>query len=176
MVISFGRLKPKSGIHCLLVSGSKFCRGLLLAISLAPAIALAQSPPLAEPLVDSELEEQEDPRIGSDPTRSAALTQFTTGIENREPVDQVTFVKNDIRQIYFFSDLRGLTGTRVVHRWLYLGQVIAEVEFQVAGPRWRVWSSKELDPESVGDWTVEIVIEGDEVIASEVFTYSAASD
>ena len=103
------------------------------------------------------------------------VMQFTTGVENREPLDQVTFVKNDIEKIYLFSDLRGLAGQTVTHRWSYKGQTMAEVAFEVRGPRWRVWSSKELRLDWLGDWTVEIVSQDGEVLAAETFTYSASS-
>jgi hypothetical protein len=118
----------------------------------------------------------------------SVLAQFTTGVENREPIDQVTFVENDARKVFFFTDLRGLAGRTVLHRWIYDGNVVAEVRFEVDGPRWRVWSSKDLLPDWIGDWTVEIVIAGsegsegegdaanateEEVIAAETFTYSA---
>ena len=101
-----------------------------------------------------------------------ALAQFTTGIEDREPVDQITFVPNDVHKIFFFSDLRGLAGQTVRHRWIYDGKTMAEVSFDVRGPRWRIWSSKELLPDWIGNWTVEIVTADDEVLATETFTYS----
>lgn len=103
-----------------------------------------------------------------------ALAQFTTAVEDREPVDQVTFVGNDIRKIYFFSDLRELGGRTVIHRWLHGDAVRAEVAFEVQGPRWRVWSSKEMLEDWLGDWTVEIVTDDGEVIAAETFTYKDA--
>jgi hypothetical protein len=104
--------------------------------------------------------------------RPSALTQFTTAVENREPIDQVTFVPHNTQTITFFSDLRGLQGTTVRHRWVYDGKTMAEVDFGIRGARWRVWSSKDLVAEWIGDWTVEIVTETGEVIAAETFTYS----
>ncbi len=101
-----------------------------------------------------------------------AIAQFTTGIENREPIDQVTFVKNDVERVYFFTDLRVLDGRTINHRWLYNGKVMADVTFEVRGPRWRVWSSKKLLPDWIGDWTVEIVTAEGEVIAADSFTDS----
>lgn len=101
-----------------------------------------------------------------------ALAQFTTAIENREPIDQVTFVQNDVRKVFFYTDLRGLEGQTINHRWLYDGTVRADVAFEVRGPRWRVWSSKQMLPDLIGDWTVEIVTQEGEVIASETFTYT----
>jgi hypothetical protein len=100
------------------------------------------------------------------------LMQFTTGVENREPLDQVTFVETNIDKIYLFSDLRELTGQTVTHRWSYKGETMAEVAFVVRGPRWRVWSSKDLRSNWVGDWKVEIIAEGGEVLAAETFTYT----
>ena len=101
------------------------------------------------------------------------LAQFTSGVENREPIDQVTFVENSAERIFFFTDLRGLAGQTVKHRWIYNGETKAEVNFDVRGPRWRVWSSKDLMPDWIGDWTVEIVTAEGEVLAAETFTYSA---
>ena len=112
----------------------------------------------------------------SDPVVAPTVViQFTTGIEDREPLDQVTFVESDIEKIYLFSDLRGLAGQIVTHRWSYKGQTMAEVAFEVRGPRWRVWSSKELRLDWLGDWTVEIVSQDGEVFAAETFTYSASA-
>ena len=104
----------------------------------------------------------------------SALAQFTTAVENREPVDQVSFVANDVREIILFSDLRQLQGRTVTHRWIHDGEVQAEVDFEVRGPRSRVWSSKALLEEWLGDWTVEIVTDDGEVIAAETFTYTDA--
>ncbi|MEM9177915.1 MAG: DUF2914 domain-containing protein [Myxococcota bacterium] len=109
-----------------------------------------------------------------DPLVPSALAQFTTAVENREPVDQISFVENDVRTIVFFSDLRQLQGRTITHRWRHGDVVRAEVDFEVGGPRWRVWSSKELLEDWLGDWTVEIVTDDGEVIAAETFTYTDA--
>ena len=63
--------------------------------------------------------------------RPSALAQFTTAVENREPIDQVTFVPHKTQTITFFSDLRGLQGTTVTHRWVYDGKAMAEVDFGI---------------------------------------------
>jgi len=133
-------------------------------------------------------EEDADIAPAVSPQGPSVLAQFTTGVENREPIDQVSFVENEAQKIFFFTDLRGLEGRTVLHRWIYDGNVVAEVSFDVRGPRWRVWSSKELLSDWIGDWTVEIVVTGpsdadgddgapvagiEEVIAAETFTFSA---
>ena len=39
---------------------------------------------------------------------------FTSGIQNREPVDNLTSISNDQRRIYFFSELTGMVGETVL--------------------------------------------------------------
>lgn len=85
-----------------------------------------------------------------------ARSQFTTDIDDREPVDQVMVLDNSVTTVYFFTDVRGLEGQSVTHSWEYDGQVISKKEFKVKGPRWRVYSQKELDPSMTGKWTVII--------------------
>ncbi len=86
-----------------------------------------------------------------------ARALFTTRVERREPVDEVLVLDTRDRQVLFFTDLRGLQGRTVVHRWRHEGRTVAEVPFAVGGPRWRVYSRKRLDPGSVGRWTVVVV-------------------
>lgn len=86
-----------------------------------------------------------------------ARAQFTTAIEDREPVDQVHRLGTEHDRVVFFTELRGLEGRRVTHRWVHDGEVEARVDFEVGGPRWRVWSSKDLIPEWSGTWIVEVV-------------------
>ena len=140
-----------------------FLIGVLAALMLwvgSAGVAAAQD----EPTDPANVEADDVPSV---------LAQFTTAVEDREPVDQVTFVSNDVRKIFLYSDLRGMQGQTVTHRWVYDGKTVAEVSFEVRGPRWRVWSSKDLFEDWIGDWTVEIVSGDGEVVASETFTYSA---
>lgn len=111
----------------------------------------------------------------NDNTGEVARAQFTSAIEAREPVDKVSILSNDVNKIYFFSDLRNLQGQMVTHRWLLAGQVMAEVSFNVGGPRWRVNSSKALQPGWVGDWTVAVVDGADTVISEYTFKYIEAN-
>jgi hypothetical protein len=51
---------------------------------------------------------------------------------------------------------------------------MARVPFAVGAERWRVFSSKNLDPSWLGEWTVSVVDEEDRVLHSESFSYVAA--
>ncbi|MDH5651113.1 MAG: DUF2914 domain-containing protein [Gammaproteobacteria bacterium] len=99
---------------------------------------------------------------------------FTTAIENREPTDKLDQANNEQKQLYFFTELRDMSGQTAKHRWEYNGKVMAEVEFNVKGPRWRVWSSKTFNPEWTGDWKVSVINAAGEVISEKNLNYAAA--
>jgi len=103
---------------------------------------------------------------------SVAKSVFTTEIVDREPVNDLNSVSTDIKQIYFFTDIRNMSGNRVTHRWLHNGETRAEISFDVGGARWRVYSSKNLVAEWVGDWTVKVVDSEGAVIHEDSFVYS----
>lgn len=105
---------------------------------------------------------------------SVARAVFTTGIKDREPVDKLTTVSTDTDKVYFFTDLRNLSGHMIRHRWEYNGKTMATVEFGVGGPRWRVWSSKRLLPQWTGKWTVSVVDENGKVLGQASFEYKQA--
>ena len=104
---------------------------------------------------------------------SVARDAFTSAIEDREPVDNLTQIPNSQQRVYYFSDLRGLEGQIVTHRWEYNDQVMAEVKFKVGGPRWRVYSSKNLLPEWQGKWTVVVLDESGWPLKASMFEYVA---
>jgi len=121
-----------------------------------------------ETLLEGSAQEEEQGSVEP----GVALVQFTTAVEDREPVDAIAFLENEARSIIFYSDIRGYSGSTLLHRWEYQGQVMAEVPFVIGGDRWRVWSSKELLPAWIGDWTVSVVKADGEVIAAESFSYN----
>jgi hypothetical protein len=133
----------------------------------ASAQAPTGDPVPAEPLETAapEVEPSQDPSAPY-----VALARFTTAVENREPVDAVTFIGLSQESVTFFTDLRNMNGETVIHRWEFGGEIAAEVRFEVGGPRWRVWSTKTLGQDQIGTWTASVVNSAGEVLASESFT------
>lgn len=108
-------------------------------------------------------------------------TAFTSAIENKEPVSDMQQISSDISRVYFFTELTGLNGHTIIHRWEYNGQVLAEISFQVGGDRWRTWSSKNILASWTGKWQVSVLDEGGNIIEQSSFEYitpqaSSASD
>ncbi len=108
-----------------------------------------------------------------EPVRSPDIPRavFTTGIAEREPADNLDTLYTDVKTVYFFTELRNMSGKTVKHRWRHGGQVRAEVEFSVSGDRWRVHSSKKLVADWTGVWTAEVVGADGAVLASRSFSY-----
>ncbi|MCG6935473.1 MAG: DUF2914 domain-containing protein [Proteobacteria bacterium] len=100
---------------------------------------------------------------------------FTSAIENREPVDQISQLDDESGQIYFYTELRDMTGETARHRWEFNDRVVAEKAFEVKGPRWRVWSGQPFAPDRPGDWTVSVLNNANEIIARHVLPVAPAS-
>lgn len=105
---------------------------------------------------------------------SVARAIITSGISDREPVNELTSVGGDVPLVYLFTELRGMQGERITHRWEHDGQVVSEVGFDVKGQRWRVWSSKTVPAGTTGAWKVHVVNSSGEVLTTREFTCGTA--
>ena len=132
--------------------------------------ALVAAPGWAE--VDSEGLAEAD--VVATPNGRVARSTLTTAVIDREPQDTIETLTNDNVQILYFTEVRGATGDTITHRWEWNGTVVAEVPFAVQGPRWRIHSSKNLDPSWLGEWTVTAVDSSGRVLSQEQFTFSEA--
>ena len=114
-----------------------------------------------------------DPDAGtSEPGSGVPRAIFTTSVRELEPQDRVEVLDAATNgSVMFFSELVGLAGHTVRHRWIYNGRVMAEIPFAVSSQRWRVYSSKTLPPAWVGEWTVVVVDEQDRILERKSFSY-----
>lgn len=99
----------------------------------------------------------------------------TTGVADREPVNDLERVLDGNDKVLFFTELRDMEGQTIKHRWSHGGEVMAEVEFNVKGPRWRIWSSKNLIPEWAGAWSVAVIDGEGNSISEKSFEFAADS-
>lgn len=106
---------------------------------------------------------------------TVARSIFTTLIDNREPVDKVKQVPPNTSDVFYYTELRDMAGQTAKHRWEYKGKVVAEVDFKVRGPRWRVWSKKSFQPGWAGDWKVSVLNGANEVISEEMIAFTEPS-
>lgn len=108
-----------------------------------------------------------------DPKWEVARAQFTTAIENREPVDEVVVLAPPSDEVFFFTDLRNLEGRTITHRWEYQGQLVSQKDFDVGGARWRVYSKIRIEPAQVGEWSVTVVDQSGWPLYIELFRYNS---
>jgi hypothetical protein len=73
------------------------------------------------------------------------------------------------KRVVLYTELRGLAGETISHRWERDEQTMAVVPFQVRGDRWRVHSSKRLTPALRGSWKVAVTDAHGAVLASRSF-------
>ncbi|MCF6283505.1 MAG: DUF2914 domain-containing protein [Candidatus Polarisedimenticolaceae bacterium] len=109
--------------------------------------------------------------------------QFTSGIQDREPVDQIERLLTNpsdsetTQQLYFFTEVAKLEGHIIYHRWQLDGEVMAEIPFEVGSNwRWRVFSSKKILSSMRGEWQVSVVDDLGNVLHSETFSVQSTDD
>ncbi|MBN2000638.1 DUF2914 domain-containing protein, partial [candidate division KSB1 bacterium] len=111
------------------------------------------------------------PFAANQATSEISRSVFTTNVINNEPVDDLENITTDTRTVYYFTELRGMNGQTVTHRWLYGGEIVAEKVFAVQGNRDRIYSSKTLTSEWLGTWTVEVRDSGGNLLQQDFFVY-----
>src|SRR5580704_1081684 len=83
---------------------------------------------------------------------SVQKAQFTSGVENHEPKDNLDTLSNDQTRIFFYAVLVNLQGQEVTFRWSYNDVTQAEVKQTPTSGRYRTNTSKTLDPSKLGTW------------------------
>ncbi|MCF7502059.1 DUF2914 domain-containing protein [Pseudoalteromonas sp. L1] len=108
-------------------------------------------------------------KIDTDKVSRAVLT---TDVVDREPVN---VLKSDVKlldisqSLSFFSELKNMQGQTVRHVWYYQNQLLASIELAISSPRFRTYSTKNIMPEQVGDWRVEVIDTDGNLLAQKEF-------
>jgi hypothetical protein len=139
----------------------------------APGGAAEKAPAPAAAPADATAPAAKDSAAAPASTGSVARAVFTSKVVDREPTDNITTLTSDAGNISFFTELQGLQGQTVTHRWEHGDKVMAEIKFEVGAPRWRVFSSKRLDPSWTGEWKVSVVDANGSTLSAATFTYAA---
>ena len=137
--------------------------------------ATAQPAAAAQPAATTASPAQPAAAAAPQSTGTVARAQFTSAVENREPVDKVSNLLNDKNRVYFFSEIKDAPNQKITHRWEYNGKVMSEMNFDVGGERWRVFSSKTLDPSWTGEWKVSVLDQAGSTLGASTFTYEKAT-
>ena len=106
------------------------------------------------------------------PHENISNAVFALDIKDRVPINIVEETDNSFGKIYFFTNIRNLDGERITHRWIYKDKVMADVSFDINGPRWRVWSSKNLWYTWIGKWKVQVLRMDGSLLYEKIFNYT----
>lgn len=82
----------------------------------------------------------------------------TTKITRNNPIDAVRRINHrSVPALYCFTRIVNPSGEEATirHIWYREGQVAGEQELQVKGKKWRTWSKRPINRDSVGTWRVE---------------------
>jgi hypothetical protein len=137
----------------------------------APAAGTAAAAPAA-PAASAAMDKPAAPAKASN--GSVQKAQFTSGVENHEPKDNLDSLTNDQTRIFFYAVLVNLQGQEVTFRWSYNDVTQAEVKQTPTSGRYRTNTSKTLDPSKLGTWKVEVVDASGAVLTSKTFEYKKA--
>ena len=114
------------------------------------------------------------PTAAATPTGEVKRAVFCSGVAEREPIDEVTTLAAPADKVFFFTELIGMAEKTVTHKWSLDGQAMGDVAISVGADRWRCYSTKTLAAGMAGTWTVEVVDDAGNKLATQSFTYTAA--
>ncbi len=91
--------------------------------------------------------------------------QLTSNIIDREPTNTIEHVSlQEQNKLYLFTEIIGKTNQKIIHRWTFKQNIVAQVTLNIGSYQWRTYSSKSFDDTMIGQWTVQIVDEDDNVL------------
>ena len=108
---------------------------------------------------------------GAFAARRFALTPAMVGPEPTEHLGAAIPASDDIRLLYFFTEVEAMKGQSLRHRWYFRDELVADVPLAIGSDRWRTHSSKRIAPFMIGHWRVEAVTADEQVIARHEFAY-----
>lgn len=102
-----------------------------------------------------------------DPVAQAVITTGVTS-SARPQTDNLTLVDHAIGSITFYTEINGLSGKVVIHRWLYKNQEVSSITMQLSSNNSLNWSQSSISPSQLGRWEVQLISNG-QVLASRSF-------
>jgi hypothetical protein len=94
-----------------------------------------------------------------------ATAAICTDVVDREPVDSGNAFEVSLGKVYCFTTIIGAhSPTEVTHVW-YFGDVErARVNLAIKASSWRTYSSKRIQGHEIGDWHVDVLGPGGELL------------
>lgn len=92
-----------------------------------------------------------------------------SSVSNHEPTDSLATIPSTMGKVFFFTELVGLEGKTITHRWLKDGAKVADVRISVASNRYRCHSSRSVAGKA-GNWSVQVLDDDGDKLVERTFT------
>jgi hypothetical protein len=92
-------------------------------------------------------------------------------VVDRQPISAGNSFDASVGKLYCFTKIIGAqTPTQISHTWYFGNTQRAEVTLSVKASSWRTYSSKIIQPHEIGDWRVEVLGPGGDILETLEFT------
>ena len=135
--------------------------------------ASVEEPAALEEDAEEILEEPVAIEEAAEETPSAQVAQMAIcrSVENREPLGAAESFDASVGKLYCFTNIVGAqTPIEITHAWYFGDTERAMVSLLVRSPNWRTYSSKNIMPQEVGQWRVDVIGPEGEVLKTQTFT------
>ena len=141
--------------------------GMMLTVAGAGAFAQVDTTGTRKPSYPDSIT---TPSTGIDESKSASVKRaiICTGITNHEPTDSLSNVPATTGKVFFFTEVSGLEGKTITHRWMKDGAKVADVRISVASNRYRCHSSRSVSGKT-GNWTAQVLDEDGKMLREVAF-------
>jgi hypothetical protein len=149
----------------------------------APAIETPAMPSIAN--AGPEHKTGQQPVSETRTIASAANGQVVRGglakyIIHKEPFGNVSLPlqlgKKDRQKLYYFTELKDMSGQQVYHEWLYKGKSVFKRPIRITERRWRTSTHKSIGSNALGDWSVRLTGANGEIMHRIDFKVIAANN
>ena len=142
--------------------------GMLLTVAGASAFAQVDTTGTRRPSYPDSIT---SPSAGTDASTSESVKRaiICTGIANHEPIDSMTNIPATTGKVFFFTEIAGLEGKTIKHRWIKDGSKVADIRLSVASNRYRCHSSRSVSGKT-GNWTAQVLDEDGKTLKEVAFT------
>lgn len=98
---------------------------------------------------------------GSVPSGKVVRGSLAKSIRHKEPYGTISLPlmlgKHDERTIYYFTELKDMSGKQIYHEWLYKGKSVFKRPIKIAEQSWRTSTHKIIRSNALGDWSVRAI-------------------
>jgi Protein of unknown function (DUF2914) len=107
---------------------------------------------------------------------SNAVTRavISTGIMNHEPTDSLSQVPSTTSKVFFFTQIKGMEGKTITHRWMKDGSKVADIKISIGSKNFRCHSSRVVSGKT-GYWTAQVLDSDGKKLKEVAFTVGNAS-